>query len=194
MLVVLAKNKYVGITSAIVAVAALSNNVETIHLAGGYRAEGLYVNYDCRISLTTFAGRDAYINGVNRASETQWFVYGILQHSVSHDYIVAQGTSGIWFYRKWNSGLAEFWGGKEIKGIGSVTAPAVDFPFPLISLLYKGASAIYKSGQKGVYVLSGTGASIGLVNTGVYVLNQDIKDNNTTTVAFIEYNVKGMWK
>lgn len=117
-----------------------------------------------------------------------------LQHSVSHDYIVAQGTSGIWFYRKWNSGLAEFWGGKEIKGIGSVTAPAVDFPFPLTSLLYKGASAIYSSGQKGVYVLSGTGASIGLVNTGVYVLNQDIKDNNTTTVAFIEYNVKGMWK
>ena len=116
------------------------------------------------------------------------------QHSVSHDYIVAQGTSGIWFYRKWNSGLAEFWGGKEIKGIGSVTAPAVDFPFPLTSLLYKGASAIYSSGQKGVYVLSGTGASIGLANTGVYVLNQDIKDNNTTTVAFIEYNVKGMWK
>ena len=117
-----------------------------------------------------------------------------LRDSVSHDYIVAQGTSGIWFYRKWNSGLAEFWGGKEIKGIGSVTAPAVDFPFPLTSLLYKGASAIYSSGQKGVYVLSGTGASIGLVNTGVYVLNQDIKDNNTTTVAFIEYNVKGMWK
>lgn len=85
-------------------------------------------------------------------------------------------------------------GRKKIKGIGSVTAPAVDFPFPLTSLLYKGASAIYSSGQKGVYVLSGTGASIGLVNTGVYVLNQDIKDNNITTVAFIEYNVKGMWK
>lgn len=117
-----------------------------------------------------------------------------LRDSVSHDYIVAQGTSGIWFYRKWNSGLAEFWGGKEIKGIGSVIAPAVDFPFPLTALLYKGASAIYSSGSKGVYVLSGTGASIGLVNTGVYVLNQDVKDNNTTTVAVIEYNVKGMWK
>lgn len=117
-----------------------------------------------------------------------------LRDSVSHDYIVAQGTSGIWFYRKWNSGLAEFWGGKEIKGIGSVTAPAVDFPFPLTSLLYKGASAIYSSGQKGVYVLSGTGASIGLVNTGVYVIKQDITDNNTTTVAFIQYNVKGLWK
>lgn len=28
----------------------------------------------------------------------------------SKDYIVEQGTSGIWTYRKWNSGIAECWG------------------------------------------------------------------------------------
>ena len=28
----------------------------------------------------------------------------------SADYIVEQGTSGIWTYRKWNSGVAECWG------------------------------------------------------------------------------------
>lgn len=27
-----------------------------------------------------------------------------------NDYIVEQGTSGIWTYRKWNSGIAECWG------------------------------------------------------------------------------------
>lgn len=26
------------------------------------------------------------------------------------DYVVEQGTSGIWRYRKWNSGIAECWG------------------------------------------------------------------------------------
>ena len=26
------------------------------------------------------------------------------------DYIIEQGTSGIWTYRKWNSGIAECWG------------------------------------------------------------------------------------
>lgn len=26
------------------------------------------------------------------------------------DYVVEQGTSGIWTYRKWNSGMAECWG------------------------------------------------------------------------------------
>lgn len=30
------------------------------------------------------------------------------------DYIVEQGTSGIWTYRKWNSGVAECWGAKFI--------------------------------------------------------------------------------
>lgn len=29
--------------------------------------------------------------------------------STSVDYIVEQGTSGNWTYRKWNSGLAELW-------------------------------------------------------------------------------------
>ena len=116
------------------------------------------------------------------------------QHSVSHDYIVAQGTSDIWFYRKWNSGLAEFWGGKKVSGTGGVTAPAINFPFRLTNLLYKSASAIYSSGQKGVFILSGTGASISLIDTGVYVIKQDITYNNTTTVAFIQYNAKGTWK
>ncbi len=74
----MAKNNYVGITTAIVPVAALSDHVETVHMAGGYRASGLHSNYDCRMTLTTFTGRDAYTNGTNRVSETQWAVYGLL--------------------------------------------------------------------------------------------------------------------
>ena len=119
------------------------------------------------------------------------FVYSIPYPTIilSHRECLVSG-----FIASGTAVLQNFGEEKKIKGIGSVTAPAVDFPFPLTSLLYKGASAIYSSGQKGVYVLSGTGASIGLVDTGVYVLNQDIKDNSTTTVAFIQYNVKGLWK
>lgn len=74
----MAKDNYIGITTATVPVAALSDHVETVHLAGGYQASGLNSNYDCRITLTTFTGRSAYINGVNHASETQWSVYGML--------------------------------------------------------------------------------------------------------------------
>ena len=158
---------------------------------------GLWIGHYCEIknitdvrcylsSATSMHGVEMYV---------QETVIGKLkQHSVSHDYIVAQGTSDIWFYRKWNSGLAEFWGGKKVSGTGGVTAPAINFPFRLTNLLYKSASAIYSSGQKGVFILSGTGASISLIDTGVYVIKQDITYNNTTTVVFIQYNAKGTWK
>ena len=33
------------------------------------------------------------------------------------DYIISQGTSGIWTYRKWNSGIAECWGKWTVTGM-----------------------------------------------------------------------------
>ena len=38
------------------------------------------------------------------------------------DYIVEQGTSGIWTYRKWNSGLAECWARKELSSVAVTSA------------------------------------------------------------------------
>lgn len=38
----------------------------------------------------------------------------ITAKNTSVDYIVEQGTSGIWVYRKWNSGFAECWGNEWI--------------------------------------------------------------------------------
>lgn len=42
------------------------------------------------------------------------FRAGISFNGVESDYIVEQGESGIWQYRKWNSGLAECWGRKTV--------------------------------------------------------------------------------
>lgn len=43
--------------------------------------------------------------------------------------------------------------------------------------------------------MSGNGASSnGLTDTGVYRIVQDVADTSATTVASIEYNVKGLWK
>lgn len=38
------------------------------------------------------------------------------------DYIVEQGTSGTWTYRKWNSGLAECWARKELSSVAVTSA------------------------------------------------------------------------
>lgn len=34
--------------------------------------------------------------------------------NASVDYVVESGTSGIWHYRKWNSGVAECWGATAV--------------------------------------------------------------------------------
>lgn len=57
---------------------ALSTEIKTVHLGGGYQANNLGLNYDCRMSATFFAGRNAYSNLVNHVSETTWTVYGLL--------------------------------------------------------------------------------------------------------------------
>lgn len=41
-------------------------------------------------------------------------LFSILQNLAKRDHIVEQGTSGIWTYRKWASGLAECWGKKSV--------------------------------------------------------------------------------
>lgn len=41
----------------------------------------------------------------------EWMIRVI--NALKVDYIVEEGTSGIWTYRKWNSGIAECWGKSE---------------------------------------------------------------------------------
>jgi hypothetical protein len=40
----------------------------------------------------------------------------------SHDFIAEQGTSGIWTYRKWNSGIAECWARKQFTNVAVTTS------------------------------------------------------------------------
>lgn len=53
------------------------------------------------------------------------------------DYVVAQGTSGIWTYRKWNSGLSECFGGLNV----SPSSPSTEG-----SLYFKAVSVSYPTG------------------------------------------------
>ena len=61
----------------------------------------------------TYAG-GAYANWSGRAVPFQ--IYGIKYERVAlpqldaSDYVIEQGTDGIWTYRKWESGIAECWG------------------------------------------------------------------------------------
>lgn len=66
-------------------------------------------------------------NGASTTSSITATVYVLCKQELTHftqamaDYIVEQGTSGIWTYRKWNSGIAECWG-ESIVGSNTYTA------------------------------------------------------------------------
>ena len=52
------------------------------------------------------------------------------------DYIVEQGTTGDWVYRKWSSGLAELWGyGTATRENGYVLSKELNYPFALTRAL-----------------------------------------------------------
>jgi hypothetical protein len=55
------------------------------------------------------------------------------------DYIVEQGTNGIWTYRKWNSGIAECWGNVSTTPttVNGNNAVSVNLPFTFVGIDYK---------------------------------------------------------
>ena len=60
--------------------------------------------------------------------------YTVLDTAFTKDYIVEQGTSGVWRYRKWNSGFAECWGYHTISGTNISTAWGAWYASPAITL------------------------------------------------------------
>lgn len=108
------------------------------------------------------------------------------------DFVVQQGTSGIWTYRKWNSGIAECWGAISIKGSTTTLETTVNLPFTF---------------STNVYVINITPTINGTLVTKVLAANYAGNEGRTTTsfkVSHIttsaDYNVNyavnviGRWK
>ena len=90
------------------------------------------------------------------------------------DYVVAQGTSGNWRYRKWNSGIAECWGQLEDvttttgwfsfnAGIPSGITPQDDFVF----VVSRYGKSEYRTVRMWFYTVSGSGIYVRDANGGI---------------------------
>ena len=109
------------------------------------------------------------------------------------DYVVEQGTSGVWFYRKWNSGIAECWTHSAIKVRGAHWADVLGgygysilLNFP--QNLFTNVMTVIANGCTG----TGTGFARTSSNkndvTVIVIGNQE--DNQLT----IQVEAKGYWK
>ena len=96
------------------------------------------------------------------------------------DFVIQQGTSGIWTYRKWKSGIAECWGRKSVStAIGnawgnlytseSLSALNVSFPFTFASVPTITAN-LTCNGTGAILMIPGSSPAPSVSSTGVYEL------------------------
>ena len=109
------------------------------------------------------------------------------------DYVIEQGTSGIWTYRKWNSGISECWTTSTLNTTGTFWADImgghgfhVSYNFPSgLFISSPVTSGNGRTGSGGGFVFcSGSPISI----TAYVVGNQD--DPQLT----VDFFAKGKWK
>lgn len=86
-----------------------------------------YHGYWLQLSTSSVALGGWNWAGTNYASASTIYVWARTGNAgqSTADYIVEQGTSGIWTYRKWNSGIAECWGINS----ASVTCSVISSPW-----------------------------------------------------------------
>lgn len=119
------------------------------------------------------------------------------------DFITEQGTSGIWTYRKWNSGTAECWGRTAQTTVactgtwGSVyvsqptvnIADPVDYPFTFVSMPTVQASPVIHTGNYWLATNSGGGGT-----TKKSPGFQPVRGGSGNAVGSVDLYVRGRWK
>ena len=117
------------------------------------------------------------------------------------DYVIEEGVSGIWKYRKWAGGLAECWGVNtgtgSFKAWGSIYShdcPSVDYPADLfVSVEYLSGFAVYQGGN---VVSSVENSPQGEPSSTVFPGIITIRGTKTTgTFTFTHHRyARGRWK
>lgn len=126
----------------------------------------------------------------------------ILDSTNTADYVVQQGTSGIWTYRKWNSGLAECWGAYNHETATKKTwgsmyysdslTPRISYPFTFTSRPNENVTFKGNSVAGWLYTEGGGFSFNSTTQTGQYGVCRPTSIE-TATLTF-DYYVVGRWK
>lgn len=122
-----------------------------------------------------------------------------LLEAVKVDFVVEEGTSGIWTYRKWNSGIAECWGtkteNKALTAWGSWYYVRIDgyaYPTDLFTTVVWVDASIYWKG--GDLVSAGANRPAGFQATAPNALGVRPTSISGTHTAVAFWHAIGKWK
>lgn len=118
------------------------------------------------------------------------------------DFVVEEGTKGIWTYRKWNSGIAECWGTSSVTstfnktwGALYVCAPTErqNYPFTFVArpvetvtMRNKGVGCFYYAESGGLGMNTTTQSAVYCATRPTSTVEQ--------FVFYVDYHVSGRWK
>lgn len=114
------------------------------------------------------------------------------------DYVVEQGTSGVWFYRKWSNGVAECWG--EVTVRASIT-DAIGSMYMKVTDYFSWPNALFSEAPRIVHATSITTAPLFPIIRGgdttknqfrMYLLYPDRYENSVNWVIGVE--ARARWK
>lgn len=122
--------------------------------------------------------------------------------------ITAQGTDGIWTYRKWSDGVSECWGSKEISvtfpsaanwgGLfttGAIAASNITLPSGLFIAAPEIQASLQVRSVGGILMAPGgaSGSTATSTQTGVYEIARGNAVSGTQYYT-INYSARGKWK
>ena len=126
------------------------------------------------------------------------FTPGVAHSDPSADYIFERGTSGIWVYQKWNSGLAECWGvwGGQLTHYSTPTTGLYGY------YVQMGLPAIFDSSVLPVIQVTAgvgngfawSGASMPASYTGTSFNAYAVSTLSGTNTVTFNMSIKGRWK
>ena len=112
------------------------------------------------------------------------------------DYIVEQGTSGIWTYRKWNSGIAECWG-VDSRSRAMTTSYGNSYYADLVQVSFP--TNLFIDTPTVTASRSNSGTTQGLVTVSVgadsaKVFGYVYSSTSLTTTVGVAFHAHGRWK
>lgn len=163
--------------------------IDAIHKDGGALADPVYRNTEISKGIPVFDWGENDFR----------FNVPVNIGDVALDYIVEQGTSGIWAYRKWNSGRAECWGRREVDvnvtsswgttGFYYGTIGTINFPFKFAEVPVVNVTVEYGADSYSLFIASCGFSSINYARPIMLCRN-----DSRTVNCILVYQVFGNWK
>ena len=174
-----------------------------IKIGGVAEESGLHSDWDYtgkRVDATevtaSLSVEAPIINATDLSGECVYAGQLLVDNQDVVDHVVEQGTSGIWTYRKWYSGLAECWGSKDATPTTMTAfdttyyfdAPEVVFPTNLFKSGLHNTQVTAFSKNGGLYWASPYVVSVEKVTTRV------ISADSTVRTCSLWFFAQGKWK